>query len=233
MNITIIHGQSHKETSYYIGRTLVEQIGTKNNITEFFLPQDLSEFCRGCCQCLKNGMQFCPHFGQLKIITKAINKADLLVFTTPVYCMRGSAAMKSLFEHHFTWWMNHRPNEAMFHKKAVIIAAGAGGGTKKAIADIKTNLDNWGISAIWTYSFVSGAMSLKEVKKKKLEKSEQDMTILASKVIKKNIKIRAGQKFHFICMRFMHRMNWGVPQDKVYWKGNGWLETARPWKRGH
>lgn len=232
MNITIIHGQSHKEISYHVSRAFVNRLKRKDNVAEFFLPRDMSEFCCGCCQCLKNSMEHCPHFEQLKQITEAIDKADLLIFTTPVYCMRGSAAIKSLFEHHFIWWMNHRPSERMFHKKAVIIATGAGGGMRKAIADIKTNLDNWGISAIWTYSFASGAMCLKDVKKKKLKKWEQDMAVLAARVEKKNVKVRAGQKFHFICMRFMQRMDWGVPQDKDYWKAKGWLDTARPWKRG-
>lgn len=232
MNITIIHGQSHKETSYYIGSSLVDNLKIKDSIKEFFLPRDMSAFCCGCSKCLKTGMEYCPHFKQLKPITEAIEKADLLVFTTPVYCMRGSSSIKSLFEHHFIWWMNHRPNETMFYKKAVIIATGAGGGMKKAIADIRTNLDNWGISAIWTYSFASGAMCLKDVKKKKLEKLKQDMAALAIKVENKNVKVRAGQKFHFHCIRFMQRKNWGVPHDKVYWKENGWLDTARPWKRG-
>ncbi len=231
MNITMIHGQSHKGTSYHIGRILADKLKKEDNITELFLPRDMPEFCCGCCQCLENGMEFCPHFEQLKPITEAIDKAELLIFTTPVYCMRGSAALKSIFEHHFIWWMNHRPKETMFYKKAVIIASGAGGGMKKAIADIKTNLENWGISAIWTYSFASGAMCLKDVKKKKLEKSEQDMAVLSLRVEKKKVRVSLGQKFHFVCMRFMQRMNWGVPKDREYWKENGWLDTARPWKK--
>jgi len=99
--------------------------------------------------------------------------------------------------------MNHRPKETMFYKKAVIIAVGAGVGMKKAIADIKTNLDNWGISVIWTYSFTSGAMCLKDAKEKKLGKLEQNMTALALRIENNKVKVRTGQKFHFICMRFM------------------------------
>lgn len=230
MNIAIIHGQSHKGTSYHIGRILADKLTKEDNITEFFLPHDMPKFCCGCCQCLENGLESCPDFGQLKPITEAIDKAELLIFTTPVYCMGGSAGLKSLFEHHFIWWMNHRPNETMFYKKAVIIASGAGGGMKKATADIKTNLENWGVSAIWTYSFTSGAMRLKDVKKKKLEKSEQDMVALALRLEKNKVRVGLGKKFHFICMRFMQRKNWGVPQDRNYWKEKGWLDTVRPWK---
>ena len=46
MQITIIHGQSHKGSTYHIARMLAEKIG--GNITEFFLPRDFGTFCIGC-----------------------------------------------------------------------------------------------------------------------------------------------------------------------------------------
>ena len=155
MNITIIHGQSHKGTSYYVGRELVKNFDSCQ-VEEFFLPKVIPDFCLGCYQCLKKDLSHCPHAEKCQPITEAMKNAELLIFTTPVYCMRSSAAMKSLFEHHFIWWMNHRPENSMFFKKAIVIAVGAGGGMKKATADIKVNLENWGISAIWSYSIASG-----------------------------------------------------------------------------
>lgn len=231
MNITMIHGQSHKGTSYHMGELFIRNLTGEVKVNEFFLPHDMPEFCCGCYQCIEGSMANCPHYGKVRMISKAMEEAELLIFTTPVYCMRGTAAMKSLMEHHFVWWMNHRPMENMFSKKAVILAAGAGGGMGKAVNDIKTNLDNWGISAIWTYSFVSGAMYRKDVKEKKLKKLEQDMAALVVKVHNGKAGVRAGQKFHFLCMRYMQRMNWGVPQDKAYWEQRGWLGAARPWKK--
>jgi len=38
MKIVVIHGQSHKGSTYHIARKLAEKIDS--NITEFFLPKD-------------------------------------------------------------------------------------------------------------------------------------------------------------------------------------------------
>lgn len=56
---------------------------------------------------------------------------------------------------------------------------------KKAIGDIKTNVVNWGVSAVWTYSFTSGAMYWNNVNTKKKYKLEQDMKNIAAKVQKR------------------------------------------------
>ena len=49
MKIVIIHGQSHKGSTYHIAHMLAEKIGS--DIKEFFLPKDFGEFCVGCTKC--------------------------------------------------------------------------------------------------------------------------------------------------------------------------------------
>lgn len=231
MRIVIIHGQTHKGTSYHIGKWLIKKLGEKSDVDEYFLPRDMPEFCCGCYNCIIRSEECCPHYDILKPITSSIDESDLIIFTTPVYCMRTTGAMKSLLDHYFSRWMNHKPNEKMFYKRAVIIAIGAGGGMKKATKDIKTSLDNWGISNIYTYRSASMAMKWEEVAQKRKIKYENDITKLAAR-IKRTDKINTvskGKKFHFMCMRFMQLKGWGIPQDKKYWKAKGWLEDRRPW----
>ena len=45
MKIVIIHGQSHKGSTYHVAHELAEKTG--GEITEFFLPRDFGEFCAG------------------------------------------------------------------------------------------------------------------------------------------------------------------------------------------
>ena len=45
IKIVIIHGQSHKGSTYHIAHMLAEKIS--GNIKEFFLPIDFGEFCVG------------------------------------------------------------------------------------------------------------------------------------------------------------------------------------------
>lgn len=234
MKIVIIHGQNHKGSSYHTGRFLVDKLETNDNIKEFFLPKDMPKFCIGCYNCLTKGEEYCPHYEYVKFITEAINEADLLVFTTPVYCLRTSGAMKALLDHYFTWFVVHRPKEDMYFKKAVIIASGAGTGMKKAASDIKTSLFYWGISDIKVYKLRSMAMSWEDISEERKSKINDDMNKMAIK-IKSNEgkrKVYLRNKIMFYMMRMYQLKNTEVTsKDNEYWREKGWLEDKRPWKK--
>lgn len=120
MNITIIHG-SERKGSYHIARQFVEKLASQPvSISEFFLPKDMSSFCVGCANCFSKGEAFCPHYSQIEPIRLTIEKAEVIVFTTPVYVLRTSGQMKALLDHFAFQFMTHRPNAKMFSKIAVI-----------------------------------------------------------------------------------------------------------------
>ncbi len=232
MKIVIIHGQSHKGTSYHVGRILIDQFGTGEDITEFFLPKDMPHFCIGCYQCLKS-MDKCPHYEWVKPITQSMDEADLLVFTTPVYCLRTTGSMKALLDHLFVQWISHRPKEIMYYKRAVVIASGAGAGMKEAAKDIETSLKFWGISDIRIYKVRSMAMSWDGVKDENKEKIEHDMKVMADKfgAAGNPTRVSLSRKVMFLLMRKMQLAGWGSgPEDKAHWEEKGWLGKNRPWK---
>ena len=231
MKIVLIHGQNHKGSSYHIGRMIAEKIDGENKIIEFFLPQALNHFCLGCYQCIENDTN-CPFYADKKVIMDAVEAADLLIFTTPTYCMHASAPMKSFIDLTFTYWMSHRPRACMFSKKAVVVSTAAGTGTKSAIKDIKTALFYWGIPLIKSYGVAVQAMNWDMVNTKKKEKIEKDTARLAQK-LSHNKKPHVGLKtrFMFKMMGAMQSAGMGSsPVEKEYWEKNGWLGKERPWK---
>ena len=179
MKTVIIHGQNHKGSTYHVGRSFVEKLATVQEITEFFLPKDLNHFCTGCCKCMESEEK-CPFYKEKKVIMDAMEEAELLVFTTPTYCMRASAPMKSFIDLTFINWMPHRPKKTMFHKKAVVISTAAGAGMRSAIKDIKTCLSYWGISYIKTLGFAVQATGWEEITEKNREKIENKIQKLAN-----------------------------------------------------
>lgn len=234
MKIVIIHGQSHKGISYNTGRSLVEKLKATGDISEFFMPKDMDGFCSGCLACMHKGEEFCPHYDKLKPITEAMDQADLLVFTTPVYCMRTTGSMKAFLDHCFVRWLSHRPKAEMFFKQAVVISVAAGVGMKEAASDIKVSLGYWGISNVQTYKVHAAASSWETVSKKLKAKIEHDMRGLASRIEKKEgrVRVSAKSKFMFGIMRMMQLKDWSAcPQDKEYWVEKGWLGSERPWKK--
>ncbi|MGL4344010.1 MAG: flavodoxin family protein, partial [Cellulosilyticaceae bacterium] len=92
MKITIIHGQSHKGSTYHIAQMVATKIG--GDVQEFFLPRDFGEFCVGCTQCFLKSETLCPHYKKLQPITEAMDQADVLIFASPVYVYHVTGAMK-------------------------------------------------------------------------------------------------------------------------------------------
>ena len=162
----------------------------------------------------------------------SVEAADLLIFTTPTYCMRASAPMKSFIDLTFTYWMVHKPRASMFSKKAVVITTAAGSGAKSAIKDISNTLFYWGVPYVKGYGKAVQAMSWDMVKEKKKAKINNDMDKLAKKLIRKqNVRPGFKTKFMFFIMRMLQIKNMGSsPEEKLYWETHGWLGKARPWK---
>ena len=233
MKTVIIHGQNHKGSSYHMGRLLADKVSSENEIIEVFLPKDLNHFCLGCYKCLDDETK-CPFYDEKHVIESAIEAAELLIFTTPTYCLRASAPMKSFIDLTFINWMPHRPKPYMFQKKAVVISAAAGAGTGKAIKDITTCLFYWGIPYIKTLGFNVQAISWNEVSEDKKIKIEKSVDKLA-KALKKYKKPKVGfkTKFMFRIMRLSAKNegNKSTPlaKDYWYWYNNGWLGKKRPW----
>lgn len=91
MKIALINGQNHKGSTYHIGRMLADKLG--GEVTEFFLPRDFGEFCCGCTNCFMKGEEKCPHYEKLDPITKAVDEADVLILTSPVYVYHCSGVL--------------------------------------------------------------------------------------------------------------------------------------------
>ena len=225
MKIVLIHGQNHKGSSYHIGKMLAEQF-SENEINEFFLPKDLEHFCMGCYACITDEEK-CPFYAEKKKIMDEVEKADLLIFTTPTYCLRASAPMKAFIDLTFTYWMSHRP------KRAVVISTAAGAGMKSATKDIQNTLFYWGVPYIKEYGIAVQAMSWEQVSDKKKARIKQDIEKLENKISnKRNVYVGFKTKFMFGIMRMMQKKGLGSsPEDKEYWKEKGWLDKKRPWDK--
>ena len=231
MKVTLIHGQNHVGSSCTIGRMLADKVSKKEEQREFFLPRDLNHFCTGCCRCLE-GEENCPFYGEKKKILEAMEVSDLLIFTTPTYCMRCSGPMKSFLDLTFSKWMVHRPMEAMFHKKAVVISTAAGSGAGSAVKDVKNALTFWGVPEIRTLAMAVQAMGWDQVKPQKQAQIQGKLEKLAGKLSRGKAP-RAGFKTRFL-FEMMRKMQGGgmgaSPAERVYWDEMGWLGKARPWK---
>ena len=145
------------------------------------MPRDLNHFCLGCYACMKDETK-CPFYDEKKIIVDAMNDVDILIFTTPNYCMAPLAPMKAFIDLFFQYWIPHRPRKSMFSKKAVVISTTAGVGAGKAIKPVVRTLVYWGIPYVKSYGLAVQAANWSEVSKSKKEKIEKDIKSMRGKI---------------------------------------------------
>lgn len=231
MKIVLIHGQNHQGSSYHIGRSIADGITCAKEVTEFFLPRDLEHFCTGCMRCIDDDSR-CPFYMEKSRIMEQVEAADLLIFTTPTYCMRASSPLKAFMELNFTYWMAHRPRACMFAKKAVVVSTAAGTGTASAMKDVTLMLSHWGVPEVHTCGFsvqASGWDAVVEQKKAKIAKAAQKLAAQLSADSPPKVGLKT--KLLFGMMRMMQQKGWNAgPSETEYWQKKGWLGQKRPWK---
>ena len=230
MRIVMLNGQNHRGSSYHIGRAVIDRIEGEKEVTEFFFPKDLDHFCLGCYRCIEDAAA-CPYYEEKKVILDAIDGADLLVVTTPTYCMHVSAPLKAFIDLTFDLWMSHRPMASMFTKRAVIVSTAAGTGTGSAIKDVQDALVYMGVPKIVKYGLAVQAMNWEGVDRKKKAKIERDAARIAKQLsTDKAPAVGIRTRFLFRMMGMLQKKGWNSsPVETAYWKEKGWLDGKKPW----
>ena len=226
MKTLIIHGQSHKGTTYHIAHQLAEKLG--GEMTEFFLPEDFGEFCTGCGACFIAGEEKCPHYSKLRAITEAIDASDVIILASPVYVYHATGSMKAFLDHYGYRWMVHRPAAGMFSKQGVCISTAAGAGMRSTNKDMADSLFFWGIAKIYRYGVRVASLSWNNVSSEKKEKIDQKTTALAKTIIRRNGRVHPGvrTKMWFSLMRHFKGIS---DLDRDYWENSGWTAGKHPW----
>lgn len=240
MKITVINGTEKKGVTYKLKEIFLDRLRDKAEITEFYMPRDCPAFCCGCTSCFSRGEENCKDASYVKKLEDALMDADLLVFTSPVYVFHATGALKTMLDHFGYRWMPHRPAAKMFGKRAVIITQCLGGGDKSTAKDIRDSLSWWGVSYIKECRFkLMSEISWDKLPEKKrtemISKLEKTADIFASIDYTKPAHTSLITKGKFMAVRMIQtsigKTNPGS-SDYQYWKNNGWLDKARPWKAG-
>ncbi len=237
MKITVINGTEKHGVTWRLKEIFLERFREKEEITEFYLPEDCPCFCMGCAGRIFKGEHICKDFSYIRKIAEPLLESDLIVMTSPAYVMHATGAMKALLDHFAYLWMPHRPAPEMFSKRAVIITQCLGAGARSAAADIKHSLSWWGISQItvFTGKLMSDIVWEKLAGKKRAELTGRMNRLskkLAAEDFGKTPGVSAVTKIKFLFCRMMQKsLHENDPEytDGKYWAQQGWLAGKRPW----
>lgn len=235
MKLVVINGSPHKGNTYRLTQQFLDEMKKHGEISvqEFFMPQDMPEFCRGCCTCVIKGEDLCPHKKYVRPILDAMLDADALIFTTPVYVMSASGGMKNFLDHLPFLFLVHRPRPEMFHKKAMILSTAAGAGMKQSMKPIADCIKFWGINRIYRLGFAIMAYNWDSVPEKRRRKYDRRIQKSAKRFWRSVSRGDSAPtlfcRFMFGFCRWMHRSGKDIPVDRKYWKEQGWLDGAKPY----
>ncbi|MGL5721498.1 MAG: flavodoxin family protein [Brevinema sp.] len=233
MKITVIYGTMRKSTTYNLAKKALQQFPDAE-VKEFFLPKDMPHFCVGCGNCYVKGEEFCPHHDSIGKIIAALDEADLMIFTSPVYSMHVTAQLKTVLDHLGWRFLIHRPEPSMFSKAALVICTAAGGGLSSTFKDIADSLKWWGVARTYRYTKAVRALSWATVPEHIKNKTLTDIEKLAQKIEKQYIKgftPTVSTKILFNFIRIFHKKGIFSEIDHIYWEKQGWLGSHRPWHK--
>ena len=232
MTILLIHGSPRPNgCSSNIARDIASKMKA-DKILEINLQKENLPYCVGCLNCVKKGIEFCPHKDQTVEMEEKMLEADLIIISTPVYILHMSGQLKTFIDHFPSLFLMHRPQKAMFNKSLIIVATAAGPVYKQTLKEIEMSFIQFGISKIYKLGFAVAAQSYKDISEKKLKEinKECDKTI---KKVKKNFnknKVKMKIKFYFFIYRMVQKRTPTSEADTKYWKKYDWYNKGRPWK---
>ena len=223
MKIVVIHGQSHKGSTYRVTRLLMDELSETAEYKEFTTGE--IQPCIGCFSCVVKGEEFCPQRAVVAPIIMAIGEAELILIESPNYCMEMSGQLKTFFDHMAYRWISHRPHPSMKNKIGVAVSTTAGMGAKGTAKSIARQMFYWGVSKTYCLPFAVSAMSWEEVKAEKKSKITKVVKKTAGKIKRKIRKVKPGIKsrFMFQIMRSMQKNSTWNPVDRKHWEENGWI----------
>lgn len=235
MKITVINGIQHHGSTWHCKDLLLQNIAShlETEVTEFYLPRDMSHFCAGCFSCFLKGEDSCPHADQIKPVVAALEAADLVILTSPVYGLDVSGQMKALLDHLCFMWFSHRPNPQLFNTVGVSITTTAGAGLSHTTKTMQNSLKFWGAKKRFTSKQAVAALKWSDIPEKKRRKIEKDLAALSHQVVQAVATIDQRRsplfaKMMFNVMKRMMKNNGWNPKDREYWREKGWLDGTKP-----
>jgi multimeric flavodoxin WrbA len=235
MNVTIINGNQRHGSTWHAMELFIKALERYDDVktTEFSMCRDMPLFRTGCFSCFMNGEETCPHAQDVTPIVRALEEADLIILTSPVYGLDVSAQLKALLDHLCFMWFIHRPNPRMFNKIGLSMTTTAGAGLKNATKTMRNNLVFWGLKRVYHFKIAVAASKWDDVKERKIRIIEKKTDRLAKRISRsvRNVDRLANPLFRSILFRAvkgMMKKNTWSPRDKAHWQEQGWLTGTRP-----
>ena len=225
-HILTIFGTQRKMNTYKMVKRIEENFKEfKSDVTfeHLFLHEFKMDFCKGCFSCILNGEDTCEEYDITKHLKEKVEKADGVIFASPVYVKQVSALMKNFFDH-FSYLV-HRPDN--FNKTALALITTNGSGMKETLQYIEDTVKTFGFNFVDSFGIMT---PLYEKGGKETAKANKKMRKIAREFLerietKKHNSPNLNDLLHFKITRLViDFIKTQSPIDYDFWVKNGWYK---------
>jgi multimeric flavodoxin WrbA len=224
MKILSLYGSPRKKYSFKYS-SIIKNLMEKDvslEYDEIFLQKVPLKNCNGCYQCMKKGEKNCNEYDNINPIIQAMESADGLIISCPVYVYNVSGLMKNFIDH--LAYLLHRPR--FFGKKAIVIITTLETGIKEVSKYLSTTVSQWGFDVVGTIGIKVKGFEQNYWQREKYMKQLRDLSANFLTSIKQNKKFppKLDQLifFHLFKVLVKHTKEMS-PADFNYWQEKGWF----------
>jgi multimeric flavodoxin WrbA len=228
MRIVVLHGQIHHGVTWHLLQALLAGLQAPDDSLQEFTLNNLPS-CTGCFTCFKVDEARCPHRAQYGRIIEAIEAADIVIATSPTYCMEMSGQLKTFFDHMAYRWAPHRPHPAMWNKVGIAISSTVGAGAGNVVRSIARQFMWWLIPRRYTLALALQAANWAEVAPEKQVRAARQAEALGRKIRQRGLPKRMGllqRLIHFGIGMGVRSGKW-LARDTEYWLAQGWVRSVK------
>lgn len=218
MKIVIVNGSIRKGNTYNTLKIIENTLNTLGDYEfEYIHMKDTNlDYCKSCLQCFIEDEKKCFQYNQSIQFRNMLASADAIVFSSPVYAMNISGAMKNFIDS--ITYLFHRP--MLFKKKGLAVSTTMGSHANKCAKYLKSVLSAFGVKDCQTLGITFfGKTTEDERIQKKIVKAAHQF----------HKSIQATEKppsFKNIMWFNMWKASTQIDKTKdyEYWEKNGWYK---------
>ena len=184
---------------------------------------ELGASCPTCLSCMTAGEASCRRYDAASEATAVLDRADLVVFATPVHSFHVSASMKRFIDHYA--YLIHRPRH--HGVPVVLVSTAAGAGHDAALGYLAEAVRRWGFHTVGRLG-ANGPGLTKPLYRGKVEAALDELARDALTAVGSGAEPRPSVK-DLIGFRVARLLVQGGredgPVDEAYWSERGWFEA--------
>lgn len=230
MKLAVLMGSPHTRDGYAIIRNIqaiLERYGEAELDVIGCKDADVEE-CRGCELCMQKGERYCPIKDGLPDIVRRMERADALIFASPVYAMQVTASFKRIVDR--LAWLFHRPS--LVGKPALTLVTTGGGGITNTARFLKMTAVGWGCRVVGHITVISSFYFDRQGPNYFFDRSYHDATDktiarqterLARAVLSE--KPAKPGYYDLYMFQGLRSKTFTSVADKAYWEAKGWMDS--------